>query len=208
MFSPTDTDTLCANLDRFGVPMFAAERTAPDRPFRLLAVNAAHTRSTGLTNERVRGARVADLLPPEEAEEVEAHYARCVQTQAVIDYTEVLHIDDRRTEWRTTLQPVRTDHAAQRLVGTAVCLSDGRTDQPMTDTEYYAIRAQLQLGQVRWFLDTLTDRTDIPPDMREGAMRVANLSRSLDSLLIDIGQCRDIDTRPEANPISQLRSVG
>ena len=186
MFSTTDHKDLLDFLAFFDVPMFAAERSSPDQPFRLIGVNAAHTATTTLTTDAIAGRTPHEILPPDDADAVAGHYDACATRGETIIYNETLSIAGRTRHWRTTLQPVVTQSGCQRVIGVAMETHDAEQISALTDTSFYAAQAQIKVGQLEAFLDHLQQRDDLPLDARSQAMMVAGLTRSLDMVLADI----------------------
>ncbi len=186
MFQSNDLSTLNAALNHYPVPMFAAQRASPEHPFYLLCVNAAHTRSTGLSTAQVSGLRPTQLLEPDEGKAVEDRYASCATSGQVISYEEEFHLNGRLTRWETTLLPVDADGGGQRVIGTALTLGLPAEAGYMSDAEFYAAQAQMRLGQITRFLVMLEDHKDMPQDLRTGAMMMSGLNRSLDHMLQDL----------------------
>lgn len=186
MFSMSDHDELLTVLNFFDVPMFAAERASQEDDFRLIGLNAAHTSVTTLTTAMVANRRPHDILPPDDADAVAAHYANCADRGQTITYSETLNIAGRTRHWRTTLQPAVTADGRQRVIGTAMEVFNDQDITGLTDTSFYAAQAQMKIGQLEAFLAHLEQRDDLPLDARAQAMMVAGLTRSLDAVLADI----------------------
>jgi len=186
MFTTLDTDQLLATLNRFAVPMFAAERPDQYSPFRILCTNSAHVRATGLKGDDVAGLRLEEFLPPEDARNTEERYALCIQTDDVINYHETLRIMGRLTRWDTTLQPVNMPGTRQRIIGTALSMELNADPAEVDDTEFFAAQAQMQIGQMQQFLDWLEVHPQIPAETRDHALMINGLARSLERVLLDL----------------------
>lgn len=186
LFHSDDHFTLANLLDQIVVPMFAAERKSKNAPFRLISVNGAHTAKTALTTDLVRGKRLCDLLRAADAAAVNARYAACADGYAVSCYDESLVLNGVRSTWKTTLQPVILPDGTERVIGTAIALDKPVSSYAADDAAYYSSHAQMQVGKLRYFLDMLEDRRDVPADMRGMAAMVNNLTYSIDAALGDI----------------------
>ena len=186
MFSMSDQTELLQVLDYFDVPMFAADRSALDAPFRFVGLNAAHTAATTLTTAMVAGRTPHDILSSDDADAVARHYDTCATTGRTVSYSETLNIAGQTRHWRTSLQPVVLASGGGRIIGIAMEIRDPSQMIAMSDTTYYAAQAQLKIGQLETFLSYLEHRTDLPLDARSQAMMMAGLTRSLDAVLADI----------------------
>ncbi|PUB13601.1 PAS domain-containing protein [Yoonia sediminilitoris] len=186
MYTHADHLALSAALDEFAVPMFAVERQSKDAHFRFIGVNSAHTNRSGLTNADIAGARTCDLLPPQDAETTENRYRDCVDRQTVLSYVEKLAFAGLSTIWNITLQPVTLRNGVQRIIGTASTSTDHAVTAKLEDAAYYATSAQMQVAQLRSFLEQVGKRPDLPADLRDKAIMVDGLTHSIDALLSDI----------------------
>jgi len=186
LFTSDDHFTLASTLDQMAVPMFAAERESPDAPFRMVCVNQAHTERTGMTKRQVRNKRLCDLLPAEDARDVQARYATCADDALATSYNERLVLNGLQMDWNTTLQPIKLSNGVERVIGTAIALDRPPDARSAEEAAYFSAHAQMQVGKLRFFLDMLEDRRDVPADMRGMAIMVGNLTRSIDAVLGDI----------------------
>ena len=203
MFATPDPEDLSTVLNHFPVPMFAAQRSGKLDPFRILCINTAHSRATGLTMTDVRNKPVHELLTNDDAMQVAARYARCVEARRVINYHETLHLLGRETHWETTLQPIDMPDGIDRVIGTALSHELHDADTNIDDAEFFALQAQMQLGHVREFLNSFETRPDLPQDARERAMMVNGLTRGLDRLLFDLR----LATRRRHRPVARHANV-
>ena len=94
--------------------------------------NPRHEETTGLTAERLRGARPQDFLPPQMADEVCANYRRCVAERQTIRYEEAFDLPPGRRHWMTSLAPVFDDAGRVELI---VGLSVDVTEQKAAEAE-------------------------------------------------------------------------
>lgn len=186
MFTTLDADQLLCTLNRFAIPMFAAERRHKHAPFRMICINSAHRRATGLNGESIAGALLSEVFSPEDAAQVEEHYALCVDTNDVINYHETFLLMGRKTRWDTTLQPVKTNDGRDRIIGTALSMDVNIDPAEVDDTEFFAAQAQMQIGQMQQFLDWLEVHPEIPVPVRDHAFMINGLARSLERVLLDL----------------------
>ncbi|MDX5364252.1 MAG: diguanylate cyclase [Pseudazoarcus pumilus] len=94
--------------------------------------NPRHEETTGLTAERLRGARPHDILPPHMAESVAANYRRCVAERKTIRYEEELTLPAGTRIWMTSLAPVFDDAGRVEMI---VGLSVDVTEQKHAEAE-------------------------------------------------------------------------
>jgi len=186
MFTTLNPEDLLNTLNRFSVPMFAAERSDKHAPFRLICFNNAHKRATGLNSDAIAGAKLSDIFSAQDAVQVEEHYALCVDTNDVINYHETFRLMGRKTRWDTTLQPVKTNNGRDRIIGTALSMDVNTDPSDVDDTEFFAAQAQMQIGQMQQFLDWLEVHPDIPARVRDHALMTNGLARSLEHVLLDL----------------------
>ena len=99
----------------------------PDGRFRILAFNAAEERLVGLSSRESAGKYVDDVLPPEPALSVLAHYRRCVEAGAPISYDEEIDVPAGHRHCATTLVPVRDDAGrVSQIIGVARDVTEER----------------------------------------------------------------------------------
>jgi PAS domain S-box-containing protein len=125
--------------------------------------NPRHEQSTGLTGERLRGARPRDILPSEVAEDVVANYRRCVAERRTIRYEEELDLPAGRRHWATSLAPVFNDAAEiEMIVGLSVDVTEQKHAEAelrrlattdvltgLANRRHFLERAAQELGRVR-----------------------------------------------------------
>jgi len=111
-------------LDHLGVAAFVIDVVSADE-FRLAAINARHEQLSGMKHSEIVGRSVDELLSPEMAAGVKAHYRRCVEAKAATNYRETLHLPIGETFWQTSLVPFFDETGTViRLLGTAFEISD------------------------------------------------------------------------------------
>ena len=96
-------------------------RVEPDGDFRFVASNPSHERATGIPRAVLAGATPQEVLSEENARQVVAQYQRCLEAGQPIRYRETLDLPAGRSEWRTTLTPIRDETGQFNLIaGVAV----------------------------------------------------------------------------------------
>jgi len=195
MFQSTNPEELRDEIDVFQVPMFAADRHEPGGPFRLMCINKAHERLSGMQHDAVTGRSPFDFLPPEQAKSVTDHYARCADTGKSQRYQEVLDMAEGPIMWDTTLQPISMADGRKRVLGNAVFLK--HVSKPhgehiaFEDVQYFSAQAAFQLSQVSAYLDAV-ECGDLAPSQIHGSIAaVAGICRSIDRALNDIRAVAD-----------------
>lgn len=105
-------------INKMAVPVFVVDQDDGGK-FRVVALNAAHTKATGLRLEAVLGKTPQMILSDKaEADFLVGRYQACVRQRRPIVYSTRLTYCDEAREIRTTLHPVSLDgQAPTRLVG-------------------------------------------------------------------------------------------
>lgn len=125
--------------------------------------NPRHEETTGLTAERLRGARPRDILPPGMAETVASNYRRCVAERQTIRYEEELDLPAGRCYWMTSLAPVFDDEGrVEMIVGLSVDVTEQKRAEAelrrlattdvltgLANRRHFLERAAQELGRVR-----------------------------------------------------------
>ena len=107
------------SINKMSVPVFVVDQD-DDGEFRVVALNAAHTKATGLRLEAVFRKTPQMILPDKaEADFLTSRYRACVQQQRPIVYSTRLTYHDEVKEIRTTLHPVSLDGQAPTPAGRA-----------------------------------------------------------------------------------------
>ncbi|RVV98673.1 hypothetical protein EKE94_07125 [Mesobaculum littorinae] len=188
MFNTEDSDSLATVLNFFQMPMFAVERVAPGAPFRLLCINDAHARISGMDSAAVRGRMISELLGAEDARHVLDRFGRCVATGTAMRYREKLELPTGVKEWDTTIQPVFTNDARERVIGTAIVISgqDARPSRAWEDVRFFSAQANFQLSQVATYLDAVAQNTKGASTAPGAVAAVSGICRSIERVLSDI----------------------
>lgn len=177
MFQEESPEKLKAGIDMISVPVFVADLQA-DGDFKIVAINAAHSRITGISSVAAAGKTPLDLLcRQEEADAVMKHYRDCLEMNQPSSYREVLTLDGTQMTFDTTLHPVmRNGDTPDRVIGTAVrVLTRGRRS---SDNAFF-------LAQLRGSLTTMEQLFDQASDalsMHETAAIEILLRSALSSL--------------------------
>ncbi len=111
-------------INKMAVPVFVVDQD-DEGEFRVVALNTAHTKATGLRLEAVLRKTPQMILPDKaDADFLVSRYQACVRQRRPIVYSTRLTYRDQVKEIRTTLHPVSLDgQAPTRLVG-QVAVSD------------------------------------------------------------------------------------
>jgi two-component system cell cycle sensor histidine kinase/response regulator CckA len=115
--------------DNFSECVFVLDVTH-DARFRIVWLNPAEEKSTGLCNAEVAGKFIDDVLPEDVAKRVISHYRRCLEVGAVINYIDELNLPAGARYFQTNLIPLR-NHAGRihRLVGCCIDFTDLKRSQ-------------------------------------------------------------------------------
>lgn len=186
MFTSNDPEILRQALNRFEVPMFAVQRNHASDMFTLICVNQAYEAMTGRQSHELEGRTLFDLVPDDLAARLNDHYATCVDQMEFHTHSEPTPIAQPNILWKTTLQPVVLDNGSERVVGTCSVIEAATPEQQVTDAEFFATQAQMQLTQMQFFLESLEHSHDLPSETRGHAAMVSGLARSLSRVLSDM----------------------
>lgn len=123
--------------------IFVIEVT-PEKDFRFVGINPAHTRISGLSEKQVMGKTPEEIVPaitPEVAAALRSNYERCLCAGSVIEYEECLPVRGKDI-WRLTRLTPLCDPVGNiyRIIG---CSTD-ITRQKDTEKELAEHRKQLQ----------------------------------------------------------------
>jgi PAS domain S-box-containing protein len=124
MLSTCSPLELAEVLETNGSAAFAIDVTA-DGSMIYSAVNARHSRLTGIPADRIVGCRAEELVPPDQAGGMEANYRRCISSGREVEYDELLTMPSGARWWHTVLVPVK-DAAGRvvRIIGTSFDISE------------------------------------------------------------------------------------
>ena len=109
----------------------------PDQRFRVITINPAVERMSGITVSELAGRFLDEVLPPRTAEQLEDNYRRCVQAGSPITFDGAVTLPTGRRSIHTTIIPVR-DSAGRihRLITLPVDMTDSiRTEEARRESE-------------------------------------------------------------------------
>lgn len=114
--------------DNTAVCLFLIDVT-PDGRFKLAGINQAEERVVGLSNDKVAGRFIDDILSRELADHVAANYRRCLEAGHAIHFDDRLDLPGGQ-HWHTNLIPVRNaDGVINRIIGSCVDITDLKRTQ-------------------------------------------------------------------------------
>jgi len=134
---PTD-DQIGRVIDNLLASVFIVDLT-PEGQFQYAMLNRRHEELTGLTLEEVIGRSPEEVLPPDDAASVLAHYRTCVKRRLPTTFQEVLHLPTGRRHWETRLVPIiggASGSRVTRLFGSSIDISERvEAEQALRDSE-------------------------------------------------------------------------
>ncbi|MGR3491371.1 MAG: hypothetical protein ACU0DW_04880 [Shimia sp.] len=195
MFDTAPADALKSQVDRFEVPTFIAERDDAKDPYRILALNTAHERVSGMRHPGGDGIALNAILPEAQARAVTTRYASCTTKKMTQNYSEKLSMPSGVCTWNTTLHPIVCDDGRERLIGLSVLTHHMETEMcdvsAFEDIQYFASGAMLRLGQITELLEAVHRGERSLHDIDTSAMLLASICRSVDAALVDLRSCAD-----------------
>jgi len=123
MFTTDDPAQLRGELDRFPTPMFLAQLRPQDAQFEICALNTANERASGMSMPHIIGRPLTELLPPQQAAEVNARYIACLKQDTPLRYLEKLQMPKGAMIWETLLCKVDMPDGRARILGTALVVA-------------------------------------------------------------------------------------
>lgn len=113
----------------------------PDGSYRYKSINRLHEVRTGIKNETISGKTPEEVLAPDVAVAVKAHYDQCVHKGSSIAYEETHMFKGKLTWWRTVLNPVRNDAGhIYRIIGTSTNSTEHKQTEEKLKTLSFAIQ--------------------------------------------------------------------
>lgn len=142
---------LQSQIDLISVPVFVADECA-DGDFRIVAINLAHARVTGLDQRKVQGRTPLEILnDPESAGRVVRHYKDCVETDRPVSYREILTFRGVPMVFDTTLHKIPLAASGRfRVVGTALNIE--AADSVGNDIDFYVALARNSLMTIEMMM--------------------------------------------------------
>jgi|GEM_PF-1424319 len=190
MFKSNDTSKMRKQLDRFAIPMFIAELRTDDSQFEILALNAAHETHSGMVMADVIHRPLSDILPAEEAREVNTRYSRCIQQDGPVRYREQLCMPHGTMIWDTSLSRLSLPDGRERVIGTAVIVKRVKRHDLDTlafqDVEYFSSSSSMRLNQITDVLEAVESGRISPEQLAGSAGMLAALCRSIDETMREL----------------------
>jgi diguanylate cyclase (GGDEF)-like protein/PAS domain S-box-containing protein len=113
--------------DSMDIALFVMD-VEPGGGFRLMGINSAHERLTGLRTEEVAGKLLEEFLPPEIAKDISARYELCLNSGVLTEYEEMVPFHGEESWWITRLIPMRNDSGAiYRLLGASTSITERKS---------------------------------------------------------------------------------
>ncbi|MEH6644094.1 hypothetical protein [Sulfitobacter sp.] len=190
MFKSNSTSKMREQLDRLAIPMFIAELRADDSQFEILALNATHETHSGMVMADVIHRPLSDILPAEEAREVNTRYSRCIQHDGPVRYREQLRMPHGAMIWDTSLSHLSLPDGRERVIGTAVIVKRIKRHDLDTlafhDVEYFAASSSMRLNQISDVLEAVESGHISPEQLAGSAGMLAALCRSIDETMREL----------------------
>ena len=92
-------------------------------------LNPAHERLTGLETEQIRGRTPVQVLGEKLGREIEDNYRHCLEHKEVLTYHEKLDLPGGERFWVTSLAPVIVNRGVEKIVGSALDITDIKLQQ-------------------------------------------------------------------------------
>jgi hypothetical protein len=192
MLFTTDAKELRNILDEFDLPMFVAELRddADHDEFVLLANNTLHEQITGLRLEDLTMRRPSELLPADQAREVNRHYGECVDRRGLTQYSEILNLPEGPIVWDTTLRFLDAGPTCKRIIGSATCLQklghDMRETAAFEDVQWHAVDATYKISKLSALTEAILKHDVTPTQLINSAQAMDGLLRMITENLYDI----------------------
>lgn len=173
-----------------------------DDAFRVLRLNRAHCRVTGLEESASRHKTVAELLGnPAAARAVDGRYAACVDAKEDMEYEEELVFGDRRIAFNTRLSFNRDPETGRDVIlGVANPIRSTRSDLAASDLLHDLSILRMNLAKLGTALSSLSD-APTPGSVQLSALRtVARMTQqSADDLSAKFSR-NDVREMPDQMP--------
>ncbi|MEQ9326252.1 MAG: PAS domain-containing protein, partial [Rhodospirillales bacterium] len=152
----TPLEQLGPTLNSIGVAVFVIDVEQGDN-YRIAFINHYYERVFNVSAKELVGREIREVLIEDAAIDVIAHYRRCIESGQMEQYDEEILLPSGVHFSRTTLTPLRNNGTVDRIIGTAIDITDRR-------------RMELDLENAR-------DRADVANKAKSSFM--ANMSHEL-----------------------------
>ena len=152
----TPLEQLGPTLNSIGVAVFVIDVEQGDN-YRIAFINHYYERVFNVSARELVGREIREVLSEDAAIDVIAHYRRCIESGQMEQYDEEILLPSGVHFSRTTLTPLRNNGTVDRIIGTAIDITDRR-------------RMELDLENAR-------DRADVANKAKSSFM--ANMSHEL-----------------------------
>lgn len=191
------------SINKMALPVFVVD-LGEDGEFRVIALNSAHTKATGLNLEAVIKKTPQMILPNKaDAEFLTSRYQACVRRRRPIVYSTSLTYQDTIKEIQTILHPVSLDGSAPtRLVGQVAITETTPNDTVKGALGDQGILAKADIQAIEAILDDIRRRQTIcSKDLMLLSVLMKNRSLSLSEV------ARLVENFDQAQRMKQLAVV-
>ncbi|BAY37447.1 two-component sensor histidine kinase [Nostoc sp. NIES-2111] len=107
-----------------------------DDDFRIIGLNPAYERITGLLLHEIKGKTLQQIFPETVAATVKKHYQDCIQAGETITYEEYFYVRQQDTWWITNLTPLKDENShVYRIIGSSINITEQKRAQQMLELQ-------------------------------------------------------------------------
>jgi diguanylate cyclase (GGDEF)-like protein/PAS domain S-box-containing protein len=141
--------------------------------FKYVGLNPNHEQVIGISTEEIKGKTPAQILSPEIAQAVEQNYRRCVETESIISYEELVPFQGQDFWWLTSLAPLKNETGRLvQIIGTTTNI----TALKQAETRFQNLAANIPGAIFRYILHP--DGSDAVIDMNPGCYELWEIEAS------------------------------